>query len=179
MDEWPRNWYEWFKKLLEAVAEWVRRCLPQYEPAVWNDANGIQYNNNCYNYGCDKQTGTYAQPGRAHGIQLAQDDCRCDGASGPVHQGAVADGLVPVDCDTGCGCKECWHKVALVMWPGHDYHWYRLDRNGRWSHKIGWSPATDLDNSNNAITDPRTADRGGYTVFCGCYCVNKKSVSIQ
>ena len=54
-------------RIIRALAEWVDRCLPRYEPSAWNDANGIQFNNNCYNYGCDLQTGTYAQPGRASG----------------------------------------------------------------------------------------------------------------
>jgi hypothetical protein len=91
----------------------------------------------------------------------------------------VSDGLRPVDCDRGCGCRECCHKVALVIWPGRDFHWYRLDRTGRWSHKPGVTPASDVDNSGNPIADPRTANRGPYTVFCGCYCVCKQRVTIN
>jgi hypothetical protein len=163
-------------RIIKAVAEWMDRCIPTYTPSAWNDGDGIQYNNNCYNYGCDLQTGTYAQPGRASGITLSwPDDMACD----PVTAGAVADGLVSAGCDDGCGCSACWHQVALVISPEWDYHWYRKDRDGRWSHKMGWSPATNLDNSGNLITDPRTADRGSYTVFCGCFCVDKTTVSIS
>ncbi len=164
------------KKLIEAVAKWVEKCIPEYEPSAWNDSNGIQFNNNCYNYGCDIQTNTYAQPGRAHGITLLLsdlDDCTA------VHNGAVADGLKPVDCDQGCGCEECQHQVALVLSPGWDYHWYRKDRDGRWSHKMASTPASNLDNSGNIITNPKTADRGSYTTFCGCFCVNKSKVTIS
>ena len=164
------------ERLLEAIAraiaDWIQRCIPQYQPAAWNDADGIQMNNNCYNYGCDVQTGTYAQPGRGSGSPYASLDCVS------VSQGAVSDGLAPINCDEGCGCRDCCHLVALVVWPGEDYHWYRRDRDGRWSHKLGWSPATNLDNSGNLITDPRTADRGPYTVFCGCYCVCKERLRI-
>jgi hypothetical protein len=167
----------WLEKLLEAIlkaiADWITRCIPVYNPAAWNDANGIEYNNNCYNYGCDIQTGTYAQPGSATGNQYNNINCL------EVGNGAQSDGLVPVNCDEGCGCRECCHQVALVIAPGFDYHWYRKDRDGRWSHKMGGSPATNLDNSNNIITDPRTADRGAYTVFCGCYCVCKAKVTIN
>jgi hypothetical protein len=164
------------KKLFEAIASYIERCIPMYQPAAWNDGNGIQLNNNCYNYGCDIQTGTYAQPGRAHGITVTQSDLNdCT----KVRQGAIADGLKPVECDAGCGCDECQHQVALVVSPGWDYHWYRKDRDGRWSHKMAWTPATNLDNSGNLITDPRTADRGSYTIFCGCFCVNKSSVVIN
>jgi hypothetical protein len=56
--------------------------------------------------------------------------------------------------------------VALVIWPGVDFHWYRKGRNKYWSHKMGGSPASNLDNAGNAIPDPRTADRGSYTEFC-------------
>lgn len=83
-----------------------------------------------------------------------------------VLNAAIADGLVVVECDKGCGCSDCRHQVALVIWPGVDYHWYRLDKDGKWSHKPGRTPATNLDNSGNLINDPRTADRGNYTEFC-------------
>ncbi len=164
---------KFIEKLIEAVVNWIRRCIPQYEPGKWNDANGVQYTNNCYNYACNLQTNTYAQPGRASGNMYSSIECD------EVGDGAESDGLVPVDCDTGCGCRNCCHKVALVIWPGVDFHWYRLDRNGRWSHKPGGTQATNLDNSGNIITDPRTADRGPYTVFCGCYCVCKGRVTIS
>jgi hypothetical protein len=167
----------WLEKLLEAIAkaiaDWIARCIPQYNPAAWNDADGIQYNNNCYNYGCDIQTGTYAQPGRATGNEYVNVDCH------DVGNGAQSDGLAPVNCDEGCGCKECCHQVALVIAPGWDFHWYRKDRDGRWSHKMGGSPARNVDESGNIITDPRTADRGAYTIFCGCYCVCKSKVTIN
>ncbi|MFQ6029930.1 MAG: hypothetical protein ACE5Q6_20850 [Dehalococcoidia bacterium] len=156
-----------------AIAAWIRRCIPRYEPHLWNDANGIQYSNNCYNYATNLRTNTFAQPGRASGNMYSSLDCS------EVGDGAVSDGLISTDCDYGCGCRDCCHKVALVMAPGIDYHWYRQDRNGRWSHKPGGTAATNLDNSGNIITDPRTANRGIYTVFCGCYCVCRGRVSIS
>jgi hypothetical protein len=162
----------WLSRLLERIRNWIVRCLPAYDPAPWNDADGVQFNNNCYNYACDIKTGTFAQPGQASGNMYSSLDCQ------EVGDGAVSDGLRDVDCDRGCGCRECCHQVALVIWPGTDFHWYRLDRNGRWSHKPGGTEATNLDNSGNPITDPRTADRGPYTVFCGCYCVCKGQVTI-
>jgi hypothetical protein len=61
-----------------------------------------------------------------------------------------------------------------VVDPGTDYHWYRLDRNGMWTHKPGGTQATNLDNSGNPISSPETADRCGgwlcYTEFCGYFC---------
>jgi len=173
--------FDWLRDLIEriarAVAEWMARCIPAYDPLPWNDADGVQFHNNCYNYACDIKTGTCAQPGRASGNLYAAIDCF------EVGDGAKSDGLVPVSCDDGCGCSECQHQVALVIKPGGfesgDFHWYRKDRDGRWSHKPGGTPATNLDNSGNLIIDPRTADRGSYTIFCGCYCVRKSAVTIN
>lgn len=165
---------DFIARLIRAAADWVDRCIPGYNPGAWNNNPFTQQNNNCYNYGCDIQTDTFAQPGEAHGINLDWDNMNCPDVTG----GAVADGLVPVNCDEGCGCNECRHQVALVIWPGVDYHWYRKGRDGKWTHKMGPTPATNLDNSDNPIDDPRTADRGNYTIFCGCFCVNKATVSI-
>ncbi|MBV9102244.1 MAG: hypothetical protein JO060_01570 [Candidatus Eremiobacteraeota bacterium] len=64
------------------------------------------------------------------------------------------------------------------MAPGYDFHWYRRDRDGTWSHKPGGTEARNVDNSGHIITDPRTADRGPYTQFCGCYCVCAGKVHI-
>ena len=46
--------------------------------------------------------------------------------------------------------------------PILDFHWYRLDNNGRWSHKPGPARVTNLDDNNAPITDPRTAAMGAY-----------------
>ncbi len=137
---------------------------PPYEPDQWNDHDGIQDNNNCYNYACNKMTGTFAQPGRASGF--TPEDLGCN----EYNLAAESDGLVATDCDEGC--DQCHYKVALVMDPGVDFHWYRQDDNGDWSHKPGETEATNLDDSFHPITDPRTADRGDYSDFCGCFCVN-------
>lgn len=38
-----------------------------------------------------------------------------------------------------------------------DFHWYRLDRNGKWSHKPGTTAITDRDGIGGIIADPRHA----------------------
>jgi hypothetical protein len=138
---------------------------PPYSPAYWNDGGIIQYNNNCYNYSNNKRTDTFAQPGTAAGITLSwPGDMNCTA----VGNGATADGLMV--CPTAAACPHGRTKIALVIDPQWDYHWYRLDSDGMWSHKPGGTQATNRDNSNNLIYDPETADRGGYITFCGYYC---------
>jgi hypothetical protein len=135
------------------------RCAPLYEPAWWNDGGQKQLHNNCYNYAANYRTDTFAQPGRANGAMYTALTCAS------VRPAAVADALIASPAANN-KCPKEGHLVALVIWPGWDFHWYRKGRNGRWSHKPGSTPVTNLDNSGQLITDPRTADRGGYTNFC-------------
>lgn len=135
------------------------RCAPLYEPGWWNDAGQKQYNNNCYNYATNYRTDTFAQPGRADGAMYTALDCAS------VRPAAIADDLIAAP-GANNKCPKEGHLVALVIWPGVDFHWYRKGRNGYWSHKPGGTPVRNVDNSNHLIPDPRTADRGGYTVFC-------------
>ncbi len=140
-------------------------AIPSYTPSFWNDGGVIHYNNNCYNYANNKRTDTFAQPGRAAGAKYTSIQCA------NVRAAAVADGVIVCPaggCPKGTTSEE--DTLALVVGPGWDYHWYRQDVTGMWSHKPGGTSATNLDNSDNPITSPATADRGWYTDFCGYHC---------
>jgi len=72
--------------------------------------------------------------------------------------------------------QEGFYKVALVLAPGQDYHWYRETINGSWVHKPSTLVARYFDASNEYIYNPETADRDGtasgipnYTVFLGYF----------
>ena len=135
---------------------------PPYNPGKWNIPS-VQPYNNCYNYANDLITNTFAQPGRAHGKMYKT--LACDGGTG-VEPAAVADGLKPVPNFNAHLTKGQGWYVALVIWPNFDYHWYRQDANGCWSHKPGGTAARNVDNGGHVITDPKTCNRGNYTVFC-------------
>ena len=87
-------------------------------------------------------------------------------------------------------CAPGQYKVALVInnvdvkqgngsseWDDRDYHRYRQNPDGTWSHKPGHGPVTNLDASQNFIWNPETSDRNyykgalNYNVFVGYYCV--------
>jgi hypothetical protein len=81
-------------------------------------------------------------------------------------------------------CKKGYYKGALVVDPDRTYHFYRQDKNSRWSHKPGTLKVTNLDASNNPIYAPHLSDRnynknndGGinYTDFCSYMCVPKNN----
>ncbi len=144
---------------------------PAYNPAFWNHPP-VQGTNNCYNYANNQATNTFAQPGRATGHMYTSLSCA------GVRPAAQSDGLVPCPNFTApLAGGQGWY-VALVIWPNQDYHWYRQDNTGCWSHKPGGTPARNTDNAGNQITDPRTCNRGPYTVFC-TFMVTKRTVHIR
>ncbi|MEW6352163.1 MAG: hypothetical protein AB1646_24180 [Thermodesulfobacteriota bacterium] len=141
--------------------------LGAFNPGFWNNDPNVRRNNNCYNYGANRKTNTFAQPGRASGRYPYPMACP------DVSQAAISDGAhVRFRCcpDTE---KPRWF-VALVVWPGNDYHWYRKHREGFWGHKPGGTHAKNTDDRGMVIGDPRTCARGPYTHFCGFFYVCKK-----
>lgn len=137
--------------------------VPKTALDFWN-SDEVQGGNNCYNYATNRRTDSFAQPGEASGQRY--DELTC------------ASVLKAAGRDLGLARAEAFSLgqsgrtlIALVVAPGSDFHWYRRDRSGRWSHKPGSTAATIHDNSGNAISNPETADRGMYTEFCGYFSV--------
>jgi hypothetical protein len=161
------NHFKFFDKTLEAFLGPIKFkaciCSPAPDLANWNAS--FQGTNNCYNYGTNYRTDTFAQPGKASNNQYTSLASCNPAGQVSAKQGAISDGLVDLPNNNNT-CPSTGHLAALVNWPNFDFHWYRKGTNGRWSHKPGGTAATILDNSGNPITDPRTADRGGYTNFC-------------
>ena len=140
-----------------------------FNPAFWNDPAHIG-RNNCYNYATNRRTDTFAQPGRASGHMYAHINCA------EVGNGAVSDGGT-FSCAPDAQ-KPRWY-IALVIAPGPgfiDYHWYRKASEGYWGHKPGGTAARNVDNAGHIVTDPRTANRGPYTIFCRFMFAQKKMV---
>jgi hypothetical protein len=79
-------------------------------------------------------------------------------------------------------CPTGTSKIALVVDPGEDYHYFRQSRlkDGRviWEHKDGANKVKDFDAEGQPIVNPQTAARDyrpngsflNYTDFCGFYC---------
>jgi hypothetical protein len=148
----------WRVRKVEWPSEDLNHGAPRYEPAWWNNDEERLRCNNSYNYAANYRTDTLAQPGLASAVNH-------NNTCATVVAAAVADGFV--DAPTANNrSPDDGHLVALVMSPGWDYHWYRQERNGYWSHKIGSGGVTNIDNSGHAIRDPRDATRGMYGQFC-------------
>lgn len=136
-----------------------------FNPGFWNNDATVRANNNCYNYASNWRTNTFAQPGRGTGSMYTAINCA------EVGRAALHDGMHRrFDCfpDT----EKPRPLVALVISPTPgfiDYHWYRLQQEPFWGHKPGGGTARNTDNSGAVITNPETANRGPYTIFCGYF----------
>ena len=75
-------------------------------------------------------------------------------------------------------CPKGMSKVALVVDKGTDYHWYRQNPDGSWSHKDGSNPVKNFDAKHRKIFNPKQASRDygsdlNYEDFCGFFCVSR------
>jgi hypothetical protein len=79
-------------------------------------------------------------------------------------------------------CPAGSSKIALVVHPGEDYHFYREDPDGFWSHKDGANKVKRYDAEGKPIVNPQTAARDyrprgsflNYKDFCGFYCAPRR-----
>ena len=116
-----------------------------------------------------------SQPGYAAGFSpLEKKDLTCN----EVMRRTMADtpAIRPVTFDQKCKPDE--YKGSLVVDPGNDYHYYRLNDEGYWSHKPGYKPSTLYDASGKLIKNPKEANRNygklNYKDFCGFFCVPRQ-----
>ena len=149
----------------------------EYEPELWN-YSPVQENTNCYAYALNNQVHSgdntlwYMQPGEAAGYTLTRNSINADTVISYVEADAAVLGFTFEEIDRDEYCPSGSYKVALVIAPGQDYHWYRQNPDGTWSHKLGWYPVTIEDAENNIILDPETADRHHsvhYSLFAGYF----------
>ena len=144
-----------------------------YNPNIWNTYN-IQKSTNCYSYAVNNQK-YVMQPGMHSGrsewnyanitnINFIEEYIEWDSQS-------LNFTFEPIDRDDVC--SEGTYKIALVLDPGNDYHFYRQNSDGTWSHKRGTTEVINIDASGDIIYDPKYANRNygsiNYSVFMGYY----------
>lgn len=135
-----------------------------------------QEENNCYNYGNDILTNTFAQPGMGSGEKWTANTCD------KIREAAVRDGLVYIENTAGqpppSQQPDTGHIVSMHIWPETNFHWVRMDKNLTFSHKPGGTPVKNVDNNGNIITDPSKADFAPWTVHCGYFTTVPSNVTI-
>jgi hypothetical protein len=158
---------------------------PDFLPDRWNAPDARPFNN-CYAYALDdwdpKRT-TKPQPGERSGTPIIPTE---DFTCAKLQRNILADypGTVflpenPAAESAQCPCDHYKVFMALDPTPGNkDYHFWRQDSTGNWSHKPGDLEATRYDGSGHLIVNPRTANRSvgefSYSHPCFFMCVPRQ-----
>ncbi|HWM02712.1 MAG TPA: hypothetical protein VNP92_10295 [Actinophytocola sp.] len=132
--------------------------------------------NNCYCFASNHRPDIrYALPGRRGGRPATVMSCA------DVTAGLYADGWQD-------GCQPNGLTIVLVIWPGRDYHFYRLvtgTPNWWWGHKPGGTPAKYTDDCGHSLYQqngqgyaPNNCCRGNYTNFCGYFYQNNSTALV-
>ena len=164
---------------------------PPYEPERWNSKKELRETHNCFAYAMNIN-----DPKQVQACKISPD-CNV-----PFHQPGSASGhpgfrsrrmkTCPDMIARLLGdnpsmkmttftakCPAHTSKIALVVDPDEDYHFFRQDTNGLWSHKPGGTEVTNLDANGKLIYDPLLASRDyqpngsklDYDTFCAYMCV--------
>ena len=173
-------------------------ALP-YEPDKWN-TSAIQDKRNCYTYAfnlleissfsglpgsgiCNYDPGEIAKDGRL-GVYQISNSTKATVASGMVNDviadicalgiGTEEDAIIEVGLNDTIPADR--YKVVLYIKYGTytytDFHWYRQNDDGTWSHKNNVKPVTNLDENGNIIYDPITCEKYDENLeYVGCYAV--------
>lgn len=154
----------------------------EYEPEKWNGADIEKYN--CYNYAVNTKEFTHLSHDFSkyfNGYTYTKEDIVLDFWQDTVDYGF---GFKSISQNERCGART--YKVALYLDPDLcDFHWYRQNPDGTWSHKLGKKKVTNLDAKGNLIYNPEKSDRNfnsstsyntkGYSRFLGFFEVSPTS----
>lgn len=154
-------------------------------------AEGFQKFSNCYSYAMndrDRYSNNGDNPGeRASGIPDAPNYRQLASETEKTHdykkykelliKGVEADGAIIAGKDAGQ--MDGHYRVAVYAMPPQkmakgdngwtDMHFVRENQDGTWSHKPGSLDVTDKDASGKTITNPKTANLGGYEFLTYVY----------
>lgn len=170
---------------------------PLFDPDRYNKKFEVQDSHNCFAYAfsymdvppaseCNKQSCDvpFHQPGRKAGYPKwgKVKGKRCPDLVGRLMGDVPNLQLSSFEQE----CPKDFYKVAGVIDPKNDYHFYRQDSNGMWSHKPGSTKITTKDASNRPIYDPSLCDRDyskkshlNYNRFCSFMCVPRKTKRLK
>lgn len=163
---------------------------PDFNPDIYNKYPGVKESLNCFAYAfdyqklphikqCTKESCPipFPQPGRASGYPKWS---KVKGKRCPDLRSRLFGDVPSLKSATfESSCPKKYSKIALVVDEDEDYHFYRQDSNGLWSHKPGATDVTHLDATKRPIYDPQLASREysdsglHYNEFCGYLCAPK------
>lgn len=165
-----------------------------YEPISWTKTEN---SHNCYAYAFNQHKDNkinYPQMGKFGVIDFTKhyNEDRDFGCS-PYEYRILSDNPQVYKVKEGVPCKKGYYKTYFVVAPNKDFHWYRQDRNGIYSHKPGQLKIRNTDYSNKKIKNPIYANRSNipsnnnktnneiidYSIVCNTFCVPKNNIFIE
>ncbi len=172
---------------------------PPYMPGIYNQNKLVKDNYNCFAYAFDIRdnvaqrcagksscTLSFHQPGAGSGFRKFKKMKKLQCPDLVARLKAEVEGLKVASFEERCPVGTS--KIALVTDTDADYHFYRQDRGGLWSHKPGGGAVTNRDAAGNLIYDPALADRNyarqkkgtlNYENFCTYMCVPRTPVATR
>ncbi len=160
------------------------RQMP-FEPERWASA-GIRELTNCLTYALNEPRlgqaipGTLAQAEEPEGMDPAAYD---PGGPEKFKEVLRSMGLIEVDDPFSREMDEA-HLIAFAYGMAAnkgnpDFHVWRMDKSGGWSHKPGNGMPTDKDENDCPIPDPQYADRGRYDIFAGYWRLPEEGLKVR
>jgi hypothetical protein len=144
---------------------------PSWEPDKWK--SNSKYNN-CYSYALNDHNESRQQKAIPGTDSSGLFTCSrlMDGIKLDHPQTYV--GTFEKPCQIGF--RKIYAAVADIDDSGeNDFHFWRQDQDGLWSHKPGSSQPSRLDATNGSIIDPELSDRifenRAYVNGCGFFCI--------
>ena len=155
---------------------------PDFDYNSWNDDKIIS-THNCYAYLLDDlmpginrfpQPGMYAAEKNRlpHDEKGFKNNDTCDSFFNKL-QKDIPELYFSLDNEK---CNVGFYKGFFALDPTEDYHFYRQDSNGLFSHKPGDSIINRVDSDGNIIYKPDLAKKDygfgtNYTINCNYFCV--------
>ena len=159
---------------------------PKYIPNKWNYNPHIKNSHNCYAYVLNRYSHKMknkAQPGYFSNFSsLKQYDYNCQSFYIRLKKDIPSLYLISFNKK----CKKGFYKGFIAIddkEEDQDYHFYRQDSNGYWSHKPGRQDVIDYDSDKQPIKNPVKSNRKytnfNYSTPCFFFCINNKLSSIK
>ena len=145
----------------------IHKCkLPLWQPKLWNSLNDLPIleKTNCFSYAFNfiEYREKRLQPGEISSNIVTE--YTCDKILNKLRKD-YPDIRISNKEEEFIDCSR--YKIALFIdksSDNKDYHFYRQDSNGLWSHKPGILDVSNKDASKKVIKNPEQADRD-YTKF--------------
>ena len=155
---------------------------PKFEPEKWNDNIFIRKSHNCYAYALNmidnkkvkeckekiennKKFCKRPQQGLEYGYL---DDLKIINYNSSMLINRIkSDNPLIKKTKLENKIEDGYYKICLFLCHIedkhhqniNDFHFYRQDNNGFWSHKYGWRKATNKDKNNKLIINPEFAQK--------------------